>query len=582
MSRITTRPSLSLITIDEESISSQIDRLNQVIQNLTNQRLSPSSRLKSSRAPSIDSFLDSGKISIEETESDEEVFSLDERKNMQIEDFLSHEQRNYEKVFNNSKIILELNQEQLVKLCEDLGGIRDNFDLNTDRIVNTGNKQLILVLKDRSCALPHKEYIPLLFNSNKKRPQTPHNDSSLGLDSLMAKSFSDSFPLLTQGLLPGPSFISSCEQSQSKANNDKLQRHISKLQWQISEVAQLKANFSNKLLTLSTWEKTLTQRQNEIFMQEQRILNEKFCLEKDLEVLHQQRQGVLMAFEENKKKQEIIRKTLDGLKTQKNFVGVEKGLEKKQSFEAIIVKPRRAEQKNEIDNEINELEKEINGLESEKNSFQSELVQTKVDRLKTKLSGLKSKRVINASIERSNSVNKLHMFDREKLSKSPILASASSFKNNPLIGSSGFNVAKEMKENAEKDRKKFGTNEEIQQYLKLRENRLNEREEELSKRENMIVNNLGKLPDSLGLVGIVQNEHRNLKILRNDLEKRQKSVEQQVLAFSRKCSEMKVKEKEIAENSEKIEDFLRQKKQVETQMEFLISLLEPSCVHITH
>lgn len=572
---------MSLISIDEESISSQIDRLNQVIQNLTNQRLSPSSRLKSSRAPSIDSFLDSGKISIEESESDEEVFNFYDRKNMQIEDFLSHEQRNYEKVLNNSKIILELNQEQLVKLCEDLGGIRDNFDLTTDRIVNTGNKQLILVLKDRNCALPHKDYIPLLFNSNKKHSQTYHNDNNLDLDSLMSKSYSDSFPLSIQTLIPSPSFISTCEQTLNKVNNDKLQRNISKLQWQISEVAQLKANFSYKLLTLTTWEKNLTQRQNEIYIQEQKILNEKFCLEKDLEILNQQRKGLLMTFEENNKKQEIIKKTLQGLKTQKNFGNIEKSLEKKQSFEAIIVKPRRAEQKSEIDNEISELEKEINYLESEKNSFQSELIQTKVDRLKTKLSSLKSKRVINASIERSNSVNKLHMFDREKLNKSPILVSGSSLKNNPLISSSGFNASKEKKENHEKDKKSFGTNEEIQQYLKLRENRLNEREEELSKRENMIVNNLGKLQDNLGLVSIVQNEHRNLKILRNDLEKRQKSMEQQVLAFSRKCSEMKVKEKEIVENNERVEEFLRQKKQVETQMEFLISLLEPSCVHIT-
>ena len=110
--------------------------------------------------------------------------------------------------------------------------------------------------------------------------------------------------------------------------------------------------------------------------------------------------------------------------------------------------------------------------------------------------------------------------------------------------------------------------------MKLRENRLIEKEEELSKRENMLVNNWGKHPDNLGLVQIVQNEHRNLKILRNDLEKKQRIFEQQVLTQSRKCSEFKVKEKEVRRGFEQFETFLNEKKQLESKLMFLLNLLE--------
>jgi chromosome segregation ATPase len=348
---------------------------------------------------------------------------------------------------------------------------------------------------------------------------------------------------------------------------------IDKLNWEITELCFLKENYSNKIQSLNDWEKHLRDKQTDLSIQETQITSKKALMEKDLELLSHQRKNLHQEFQENRRKQEILKKTLQDMQSTSSFFKPER-LEKKSIIEGIILKPRRSEPTSELDNEISSLEKEINSLESSEfcHSPRSDQIKTRLDRLKTKLSSLKSKRVINASLERSNSANKLHLFDLEtkKLSHS-----RSSFRGEPLNSSSVFNSNKGKKENSpKKTEKTMGSTEELQKYLKLRENRLNEKEEDLSKRENFIFNNLGKLQDNIGLVSIVQNEHRNLKILRNDLEKRQKCLEQQVFNYSRKFSEVKAREKEILASVEKFECFLKQKKQIEDQLVFLASLFE--------
>jgi septal ring factor EnvC (AmiA/AmiB activator) len=75
-------------------------------------------------------------------------------------------------------------------------------------------------------------------------------------------------------------------------------------------------------------------------------------------------------------------------------------------------------------------------------------------------------------------------------------------------------------------------------------------------------------------MGIVHNEQRNLKILRNDLEKRQKILEKEVLAHSRKRSELKAKERDVLNAIESFDAFTYQKKHLENRLGFLISVFE--------
>ena len=123
---------------------------------------------------------------------------------------------------------------------------------------------------------------------------------------------------------------------------------------------------------------------------------------------------------------------------------------------------------------------------------------------------------------------------------------------------------------------KKDSSDDFEKFLKLKENRLVEKEEELNKRESMVLSQLSKAPDNISLVSFVQNEQRNLRILRNDLEKRQKNLEQEVLGNARKFSETKAKEREVLNAIESFDVFLYQKKHLESRLQFLLTLFEDS------
>lgn len=593
MSRLTTKnssthfrvPSLSL---EQESISSQIDRLTQVIQSITNEKLSPDSRIQSSRAPSLDSFIDSRKYSVDSSIYDEEFLNKLEKTSMAIEDFRSHELRKSLNSQSSSTLILELACDQIETLTEDLLKIKNNSENTVENIISISGKQLIIRIKNRPHSFVNKKLIGLNFTNNlsKLKGLNPIKQSSYSINDLekcMAQSFKDSFSLTFQELTPNQiNTLTVCDLETTKLRQQEHQRLIQKLSWQITEVSLVKEQLTNKQQNLAAWESALKEKQAELQKQENKISTQRLILEKDKEILTEQKKSFFQYVEENKKKSGIIKGILSELKNSEKWEHEFRslGLEKKKSAESIVLKPRRSDVKSENDPDIQTLEKEIQGLENQVKGDKKcpEYVQIKLDRLKTRLSSLRSKRVINATLERSNSVSsKLSFLDRKSSCVSVSSSFKSSLESQPLLSNNNINrSSKALNTNSPKKQlnKPQENNEGLQKYMKLRENRLIEKEEELSKRENMLVNNWGKHPDNLGLVQIVQNEHRNLKILRNDLEKKQRTFEQQVLAQSRKCSEFKVKEKEVQQTFEHFEKFLNEKKQLESKLLFLLNLLE--------
>lgn len=595
MSRLTTKIPISNfqvapLALEQESIASQIDRMTQVIQSITAEKLSPSSRFSSSRAPSLDTFIDYGKYSVESSICDEEILNKLEKVSMAMEDFRSHEFRKSLNSISTNNLILDLTHDQLDSLVNDLEKLKNTSEIISESIININKKQLIIRLKSQPSNFINKKLISSNLSASFSKLQglklpKPPTFSITDLDTYMAQSFQDNFFQTSHKILPSPlNTTTASELNQSKSNQKEHQRLIDKLNWQLTEVVFIKETYNNKAQKLSDWESSLKAKQDSIMKQEQAMITQKLILDKDSEIVAQQKVSIFQTIEENKKKSAMLKTVLQELKNNQNLNFNEKlaGLEKKKSVESIVLKPRRNEGKTENDPEIQILEKEIQGIESQIKEDKKcpESIQIKLDRLKTRLSSLKSNRVISASIERSNSVtSKLNFLDRRGSGCSVNSLLKHNCDPQPLVSNNNINrSAKTFTLNSPKKQvsKALENTEGLHKYIKLRENRLTEKEEELSKRENMLINNLTKHPDNLGLVLVVQNEHRNLKILRNDLEKRQKNFEQQVLAQSRKCSELKAKEKVIFESIEQYEIYLNEKKQLESKLQFLLSILENS------
>ncbi|OMJ95679.1 hypothetical protein SteCoe_929 [Stentor coeruleus] len=605
---------------DKESLENQLDRLNKLIQNITSRQFSPDLPIIC-RSPSQDSFTEYSSKSLYETGesyietlSEIEAVCEAERFMMKNEDFRSHEDRkncSIQTQSDNMIAIFDVTLDDLGKLINDINNIRTSSEKSSiDNIVNISGKQVVFRIRDRGKFFISKDILSYNFTESKINQIVPKNiennreDFKSEIEEKMMQSFNESFPFT---LYQDPSFqkapkplwtksytnsidFSYTEISLAKNRKTEYLKIIEKLQWQCNEIIMVKENYQKKFKKLHEHEKRIREKNNEILQEESRMKSQKIIIAKDLEIIQQQKKLLEQYKEDNRKKLEIIKNTLAEVRKNANFIikpisTPKTQTEKKKSEESIVLKPRRYEHKFESEQELQSLSQEIKELENLLSTVpeNAEHIKTRLDRLKTKESNIKSKRVITASLERSNSMSsKLSILDKER-NKTPLKPSQSKpvFDTKPLKSSNNINTQNfpsEKKQSFISPKKILTkTNEnpdDFQKYLKLRECRLIEKEEELSKRENILYNNLSKNIENIGLVGIVQNEQRNLKILRNDLEKRQKILEKEVLTHSRKRSELKAKERDVLNAIESFDAFTYQKKHLENRLQLLISVFE--------
>ena len=264
----------------------------------------------------------------------------------------------------------------------------------------------------------------------------------------------------------------------------------------------IKEKYQGKIKKIKEYKKFIKEKMIKIRNDEGKLQTQRIIIEKDQEILQQQKKMIKQINEDNRKKIEIVKNTLNEVKKNANFIikpiiASKNITQKKKNEESIVLKPRRNEYKHDIDYEIQLIQQDINNLENSmhNNPNKSDSIQTKIDRLKTKQSNLKSKRVINASLERSNSASsKIHSFDKEKTIS--LLKSAQTKQTNEnriLSNSNTINILNSKKPPLQFpikfNEKMTESPDEFQKYLKLRENRLTEKEEDLIKRENMLLNN---------------------------------------------------------------------------------------------
>ena len=599
MSILTARGFTSTLSIEShlneaESVYSQLDRLNQVIQNIAIDQLSPELS-RHILSPSLESHNGTSRFSYYQDEESCDVYLNTEiclleidRLSMIREDFRAFNQREHEKLRVSDGIFVELTHTELRETCNNINRIQTSK--SKENVLNLGNKKVrIAIIKDDQEHFENKNLIKHQFeqisNELDKTVTDWKNDEFYkylenDIEKHMALGYLESFDNYKNSPSLPSSLSFPLQSDVHKLNSQKIetQKLIQKLEWQSTEVLMLKDQYHKKIQKLTEHEKFLSEKSLEIQSEENKIKTQKILMAKDAEILSKEKKIIEQTQEDNRKKQEIIKNTLEELSKNANVIlkpTNSQTLLKKTSEERIVLKPRRNE--NKFDVEISVIQQEIKALENIllTDTTNSESIQTKIDRLKTKQSSLKSKRVINASLERSNSLtSKINFFEKER-KKSLLTQEKPVSETSVLLTSNKINILNSKPPIKSKIEKK-DSSDDFEKFLKLKENRLVEKEEELNKRESMVLSQLSKAPDNISLVSFVQNEQRNLRILRNDLEKRQKNLEQEVLGNARKFSETKAKEREVLNAIESFDVFLYQKKHLESRLQFLLTLFEDS------
>lgn len=580
---------------DSESISHQLDRLNQVIHSLAYEHTSPdASRFLYS--PSIESLQGFSKVSGDE--NDEEVYSENiykniedfllelDRASMVREDFRSMEirriQRSAPEEISQNSIEIDITQEELIDFIKSLKKLRDdNRKSISDLSLDLGSHNINFTIRKNNLMSIQKNYIansffqafpiPKLELPNTSFPEYPQDDAIEKLVKNMQNSYNEQFSPchikpLDQNLVSVQDYkkqIAGCFMKQEQ------QKILESLEWQSLELMSLKDQYQQKLNKLIASETELFSIKNSLKNEEYRIQTQKILLAKDVENLFQQKRILEKLRDDNKKR-----------------LGAIKTLISEFTFIPEEDKNISPQKKTEIDCEMDRLQNEIDQLEHglDLQTDKTESLQMRIDRLKTQQSHLKTLRVMNASAERSTifasrvkGAESRRAFALQELSRNNSTNTINSQRTsrNSIAPQPQRNLLSQIPINKENQATSL---EGYQIYIKTQESRLIEREQELNKREMMLTKSFGDYSSKENLIQTIQNEQRNLKILRKDLEKRQKILENDILSNTNKTSELHTKEKEFSKVVAIVTTFIKEQNFLENRLQMLFEFLE--CVAV--
>jgi len=271
-------------------------------------------------------------------------------------------------------------------------------------------------------------------------------------------------------------------------------------------------------------------------------------------------------------KRSLFLKDVENLKQHKKLLETLRGANKKylQIIKTLSIDPNKqllCDSKNQIESDMLVLQQEISSLEEIQSTDKSGVIQTKIDRLKTKQSNLRTLRVINASTERSNLV-------AARLRCTSRTQTPNSFKENAT-----GNVSSQNKENmpthrASPEKVYQNSLEGFHSYIKMQENRLIEKEQELNQREALLSQAWLNTNQEADIVQAVRSEQRNIKILRKNLEKRQKNLEAESLLQLVQKQELSKLEKNFSNSVSTISNFIYEQAILETRLQFFFDFLE--------
>lgn len=522
---------------EPESLSNQLDRLNQAIQHLGLDQASEKSLYMTTM--SFDSYRTFSRLSGGDDDDHyytqgiykglEDFLQELDRITMVREDYRSMELRKAEtKQEVREEIVVQIGLDELETIVGNLqmlGEGKNEIQMQID------GKRFKFVLNMQQVLWATKENIASGFEEETLKYQMFEKD----FDQMMNSAFQEEFDLEE---IKFPSLNSS--QSYTRNQSYKEKQITNLLEWQTFDVSNLKTQFQNKIALVSENLKDISDLRNYLRSKEMKLRSQQALFMKDIENLKQHKKLIEKLRTENKK-----------------YLQIAKNLSIDPS------KPIITDTKSQIEKDMQVLQQEIYRLEEIQNTDSTEVIQTKIDRLKTKQSNLRTLRVINASTERSNLIASRLKYSQQTQSPN-------------CLKSVNSAVNKENLPYHSRSQAKFSQNslEDFHSYIKMQENRLVEKEQELNQRESLISQAWLANSQSADIAQAVRNEQRNLKILRKNLEKQQKHIEAEALLQLQKAQELVHLESDFSKSVSTISKFISEQTALESHLQFFFEFLD--------
>ena len=89
----------------------------------------------------------------------------------------------------------------------------------------------------------------------------------------------------------------------------------------------------------------------------------------------------------------------------------------------------------------------------------------------------------------------------------------------------------------------------------------------------MILNSINQVSGNVNSAVLIQNEQRSLSVLRKNIERNQRVVEDEILHNAKKTAEINRKEQEINKAIEIFNNFINEQTELENKLEILFNFL---------
>ena len=527
---------------DNESIIQQLDRLNQVLQSLAvDQSSEHSFYMTSDSQKTFSRFSEDNEdnyLELKVYKGIEEVLQELDRASMIREDFRSVELRNEE--YSDDSYLLEVSEDDIELIIRQLHDLKVN---NRQKVSISGKVFEFVLNKDKVQLASKQDLIEKLDFNLDEEAKLGYFESfdsfSDSLTGLMQRAYEDQFQI---------SYY--CESFKESVVCDRPgpcreRKVLQELEWKIFEVNQIKSNYQSKILTVNEGLKEIYGLRNGVKSKEIKLANQRNLLNKDLQNL--------------KHHKKIIEKIRFESKKFLNLC---------ESFNITPTRPSSrasntrgsSESHAQIAEEIINIQQEISRLESIQSNSTSSTLQTKIDHLKTRQSNLRTLKVISASAERSNlvasrlrSVNKPNIL--RDISRSSNMNKENIIKLSPC---KNFNNGIEG----------------FESYIKLQESRLVEKEQEINMRESSLNKLLITKESSSEIVKNLMSEQRNLKIIRKNLEKQQKTLENEVYANIIKSENLQKSEQNLIQKISSLSKFIQDQSSIESRLQSFFEVVD--------
>lgn len=519
---------------EPESLSNQLDRLNQAIQHLGLDQASEKSLYMTTM--SFDSYRTFSRLSGGEDEDHcntqgfykglEDFLQELDRATMIREDYRSMELRKAEVKKEKDEITVQIGIDELETILKNLQLLAEG---KNEIQMEIDGFRFKFVLNMQQVSWVGKENIASCFEEETLKYQIFEKE----LDQMMHSAYHEEIDL---GEIKFLNFKSS--QSHLRNQSFKEKEIINLLEWQTFDVSNLKMQFEKKIALISESLKEINDLKNYQKSKEIKLKSQQALFMKDIENLKQHKKLIEKLRTENKKYLQIA-KTLS-IDPSKQIIN---------------------DAKTQIEKDMQSLQQEIFRLEEIQNSGDSGVIQTKIDRLKTKQSNLRTLRVINASTERSNLIASRLKYSQQTQSPNCLNNSVINKENLPYQGRSPAKVSQNSLED-------------FHSYIKMQENRLVEKEQELNQRESLISQAWLASSQNVDIAQAVRTEQRNLKILRKNLEKQQKHLEAEAFLQLKKTQELVQLEKNFSKSVSTISKFISEQSTLESHLQFFFEFLD--------